>query len=71
MVDWHMRCWKQLVSNNAIFTWFQIQDHIQGLAIVGDLLIETSQVELVLDIILIHLEEKYKLVERMINCQSS
>lgn len=38
-----------------IHTWFKVQDHVQGLAVVGNLLIEPRQVELVLDVILIHL----------------
>jgi len=36
----------------------QVQDHVQGLPVVGDLLIQPSQVELVLNVVLIHLAEE-------------
>lgn len=38
-----------------IHTWFKVQDHVQGLAVVRNLLIESCQVELVLDVVLIYL----------------
>ena len=36
----------------------QVEDHVQRLSVVGNLLIETSQVELVLDVVLVHLAEE-------------
>lgn len=38
-------------------TWFEVEDHVQGLAIVGNLLIEPRQVEFILDIVLINLRQ--------------
>lgn len=40
----------------TVHTWFEVQDHVQGLAVVRDLLIESCQVKLVLDVVLIHLK---------------
>ena len=37
----------------------QVEDHVQGLSVVGDLLVEASQVELVLDVILVNFTEKF------------
>ena len=36
----------------------QVEDHVQRLSVVGNLLIETSQVKLVLDVVLVHLAEE-------------
>lgn len=37
-------------------TWFQVQYHVQSLPVVGHLLVEASQVELVLDVVFVDLE---------------
>lgn len=39
-------------------TWFEVEDHVEGLAVVGNLLIEPRQVEFVLDVILINLKKR-------------
>ena len=36
----------------------EVEDHVQRLSVVRDLLVQTSQVELVLDVILVNLAEK-------------
>ena len=36
-------------------TWFKVQYHVQCLAVVGHLLVQPSQVEFVLNVVLIHL----------------
>lgn len=41
-----------------LLVWFKVQDHVQSLSIVRDLFIETCQVELVLDVVFVHLTEK-------------
>lgn len=38
------------------YTRFQVEDHVQRLAVVGDLFIEPSQIEFVLDVIFINLK---------------
>lgn len=38
-------------------TWFEVKDHVEGLAVVRNLLIEPRQVEFVLDIVLINLRK--------------
>lgn len=40
------------------FTWFQVKDHVQCLAIVRHLLIQARQVKLVLYVVFINLEHK-------------
>ena len=42
-------------------TWFKVQYHVQCLAVVGHLLVQPSQVEFVLNVVLIHLgKEEWK-----------
>ena len=39
---------------------FEVKDHVQGLSVMGNLLIEASQVEFVLDVVFVNLEENMK-----------
>ena len=43
------------IMANMAQTWFQVQYGIQCLSVVGDLLIQPSEVELILNVVLIHL----------------
>lgn len=43
-------------SPSDILTWLQVKNHVQRLAIVRHLLIQTRQVKLVLDVVFINLE---------------
>lgn len=42
------------------FTWFQVKDHVQCLAIVRHLLIQACQVKLVLYVVFINLQHKFE-----------
>lgn len=53
------RTWIFLVD---ILTWLQIKNHVQSLAIVRHLLIQTSQVKLVLYVVFINLESMIEVV---------
>lgn len=36
-------------------TWFQIKQHVQSLSVIGNLFIQTGQIKLVLNVVLVHL----------------
>lgn len=44
-----------LKTQKQSLTRFQIQDHVQGLSVMGNLLIESRKIELVLNVVLIYL----------------
>ena len=64
----------QLVEQTVLcrLTWFEIKNGVQRLSVVGDLLVETSQVELVLYIVLINLiQVNHRIMPAMITIESS
>lgn len=48
-MSFHMR------TATDILTWLQVKNHVQSLAIVRHLLVQTRQVELVLNVVFINL----------------
>ena len=37
-------------------TWLHVEDHVQGLPVMGNLFVQAGQVELILDVVFIHLK---------------
>ena len=53
----HLRCLLHQVTLIVLqfIVWLQVEDGVQGLAVVGHLLIQTSQVKLVLNVVFVNL----------------